>query len=78
MTVANCGFSLGAGVCPLPEGDWKDGQGHPGHVPREGHSGSVSEGGLSLHGSPANRSGAVQGEEGPAGFPHAYLAAVSI
>lgn len=49
------GFYVGAGICTLPEGDWEDGQGHPGHVPREGHSGSVSERGLCLHRSPSDR-----------------------
>lgn len=63
LTVANHGFCLGAGVCPFPEGNWEDSQSHPGHVPREGHSGSVSERGLSLHRSPSDWSWAVQGEE---------------
>lgn len=49
----DCGPSAGAGVCALPEGDREDGQGHPGHVPGEGHAGSLSERGLGLHrGSP--------------------------
>ena len=50
------GFYLGVSVCPVPEGDWEDGQGHPGHVPREGHPGSVSERGLCLHRSPSDGS----------------------
>lgn len=56
LTVADCGFSSGTGVCALPEGDWEDSQGHPGHVPGEGHAGSVSERGLGLHRGPPDRS----------------------
>lgn len=56
LTVAYCGFSAGTGVCALPEGDREDSQGHPGHVPGEGHAGSVSERGLGLHRGPPDRS----------------------
>lgn len=78
LTVENCGFYSGAGVCPLPEGDWEDGQGHPGHVPGEGHAGSVSERGLGLHRSPSDRSRAVQGEARQAQLSHSYLVTGSI
>lgn len=52
----------GAGICPLQEGDRKDGQGHKGHVFGEGHIGSFPEGGFSIYWSVANWGRTVQGE----------------